>query len=387
MAPDTAWRVLIVEDNEDLATSLKDLVEAEFANLSVFLATSFESAQDALRTQRFDVLVLDVFRGEPTSGGDQAGRQILEELRTIRFVPVIFYTALPAEVEDLSSPPLVHVAGKGDAAATELMNALRKALESGLLILNRGILEHVEKIVREYLWEFVSNHWPTALQAADKRELAYLLARRLAVSLSEVGVEELAAKLGAEGTTAKMLDALHPVEMYVLPPVSKEMRTGEIVRGKLGEDTGCWIVLTPSCDLVERPPKPAKAERVLLAHADPLEQTDEFKEWQATPNSNTKRNALAALMTNNRRNDQADRFHFLPGAFTLPNLIVDFQSVITVPANELAELERVAVLDSPYAEALIARYVRYVGRVGTRDLDVNLVLQALQTPAIAPQDP
>ena len=41
-------------------------------------------------------------------------------------------------------------------------------------------------------------------------------------------------------------------------------------------------------------------------------------------------------------------------------------------------LERLASLDSPFAEALLARFSRYFGRLGTPDLDVAVLLQRLR---------
>jgi len=42
-------------------------------------------------------------------------------------------------------------------------------------------------------------------------------------------------------------------------------------------------------------------------------------------------------------------------------------------------LERLASLDSPFAEALLARFTRYFGRLGTPDLDAAILLQRLRT--------
>jgi hypothetical protein len=37
--------------------------------------------------------------------------------------------------------------------------------------------------------------------------------------------------------------------------------------------------------------------------------------------------------------------------------------------------ERVASLDSPFAESLQAKMTRYLGRIGTPDIDVDLALE------------
>ena len=42
-------------------------------------------------------------------------------------------------------------------------------------------------------------------------------------------------------------------------------------------------------------------------------------------------------------------------------------------------LERLASLDSPFAEGLLARFTRYFGRLGTPDLDMTVLLQRLRT--------
>lgn len=278
----------------------------------------------------------------------------------------------------MQNPPLVYVASKADVAADDLINTLQLVIQSGLPDINRAILEHIDKVQREYFWDFVAGHWDTIRGAGDKRALAHLLVRRLAASLSGVSAEDLAEKLGAQIAAPITEDQVHPVEMYVLPPISREMKTGEIVRGEIQGQDGYCVVLTPSCDLVDHPPQVPKAERVLLVRAGPLEGTAEFKNWKAAP-SNTKKNVLTDLLKNNRRSGQGERFHFLPEAFTVPNLLIDFQAALSVPLSELQDVQRLAVLDSPYAEALIARYVRYLGRVGTLDIDLESLLAAFAT--------
>ena len=87
---------------------------------------------------------------------------------------------------------------------------------------------------------------------------------------------------------------------------------------------------------------------------------------------------LQALLRNNRQDNQSERFFFLPGALSLPDLVVDFQHLVTLQRGHMGELERLAPLDSPFAEALLARFTRYFGRLGTPDLDVAVLLQRLR---------
>ena len=53
--------------------------------------------------------------------------------------------------------------------------------------------------------------------------------------------------------------------------------------------------------------------------------------------------------------------------------------MVTLPCDELNDLDRLASLDSPFAEAVLARFTRYFGRLGTPDLDVDFVLSNLES--------
>lgn len=54
----------------------------------------------------------------------------------------------------------------------------------------------------------------------------------------------------------------------------------------------------------------------------------------------------------------------------------------------MTTLERLASLDSPFAEALLARFARYFGRLGTPDLDLEVILNKLRSAAagVGPAD-
>ena len=113
----------------------------------------------------------------------------------------------------------------------------------------------------------------------------------------------------------------------------------------------------------------------------PLTEQVEHQQWRdglPTP-SRTSVRKLQDLLRNNRQDSQSERFFFLPGALSLPDLVVDFQQLAALQREHLGGLERLASLDSPFAEALLARFTRYFGRLGTPDLDVAVLLQRLRT--------
>jgi hypothetical protein len=254
-----------------------------------------------------------------------------------------------------------------------LLAALTDVFNGQLPQVNRALIRFVESVQREYMWDYVSAHWDDLRPGNDGLAMAYLLARRLAASLSGTAVTRLAADLG--GDPEHVLDPTHrhPVQYYIAPPVSRDPQAGEILTRMAGEVKIYRILLTPSCDIAQK-----KADFVLLAECEPLSSVREYKKWQGQqPPSNTALGELTAVLTNNRK-PVRERSYFLPGAVGLPNLVVDLQKVGSIPLAELESFERVAALDSPFAEALLSQFARYFGRIGTPDLDSAAVIAQLR---------
>jgi len=258
------------------------------------------------------------------------------------------------------------------------LDSLSNIFTTRLPAVNRALIRHLETIQRDYMWDFVANHWEQFGDTSDHTSLAYLLARRLATSLSGSGIQQLAQELGDSVGTAVTEGQMHPMQYYVIPPLELAPLAGDVYQGQVGEHNGYWALLTPSCDMVTGR---EKAELVLLARCLPLTEQVEYQQWRdGLPEpSNTRIRQLQALLRNNRQDNQSERFFFLPGALSLPDLLVDFQQLVTLQRAHIGGLERLASLDSPFAEALLARFTRYFGRLGTPDLDVAVLLQRLRT--------
>jgi CheY-like chemotaxis protein len=381
MADAPKWQLLFVDDEEDTCQQVKEYLEGETISESgefpvVETLTDFDKALETLETRRFDLLILDLRLGpHDETREEEAGARTLQVIQQRRFVPVVFYTALPHLVRDLETP-LIRVIEKGPSPEP-LLEAIKNIFTSRLPKVNRALIRHLEMVQRDYMWEFVAKHWEQFGSTADHTALAYLLARRLALSLSGLGIQQLAQDLGDATGVGVTEGLVHPMRYYVMPPVEKSPLAGDLYQGHIEDQSGYWVLLSPSCDLVIGR---EKAERVLLARCLPLAEQPEYQRWQTglpKPSGPADR-TLQAMLRNNRQNSQAERFYFLPGALTLPDLIVDFQQLVTLPRAQMTALERLASLDSPFAEALLARFGRYFGRLGTPDLDLEVILNRLR---------
>lgn len=382
MSSPTTWRILMVDDDATTCDLVKEYLEGESLvdpqdNVEVEALTEFDAALETLETRRFDVLILDIrlqARGETPE--QEAGVVALEAIRGRRFVPVVFYTGLPQLVRHLQSP-LIQVVEK-TTNLPSLLEAVQGVFASRLPIVNRALLHHMEAVQRDYMWNFVAQNWEQLGNTPDRTALAYLLARRLAISLSGPGIWQLARELGDPIGAAAIEGRVHPMQYYIVPPVESAPLAGDLYHGTISNREGYWVLLTPSCDLVSGR---EKAEWVLFGHCVPLAEQAEYQNWNGSlphPSSNA-RKALDSLLSNNRKDSQPERFHFLPGALRLPDLLVDFQQVEALSRTSMSNLQRLASLDSPFAEAMLSRFIRYFGRLGTPDLDLDVEVARLQS--------
>jgi CheY-like chemotaxis protein len=364
------WRILVVEDDEDMARQIleaipdfvdpPDTAEGDYCQ-------SFQDAMSRLEVQRYDILILDLkddSADESTEEEDPAGVKVFEALKRTRFTPVVFYTALAHKVRS-EQTSFVRVVEK-----TQSISKVREEVKAVIATKLPALFRRVEEIQRDYLWDFVGTHWQEFNSPHDQADLAYLLARRLAITL-QGEARKLTRKLAGKSIPIADPKNIHLMEMYVRPPVGKNHLAGDILKGTIEGETGYWVILTPSCDFEQA----GRLRNILLAGCLPLTEEAEFQSWKQNPNENA---SLKALIGDNRERVQSERFKFLPGTYFLPDLVMDFQHLKAMPESEVAKLEVIASLDSPYAESVLARFARYFGRLGTPDIDKQIVLNRLQ---------
>lgn len=379
----TAPRILHVDDDPGMLTNVADYLHGEeisgWGTPVVKGVEVFDDAMELLDERRFDMVILDVRLGdhEPSqlSVADEAGVATLEQIRQRRFVPVVFWTGLPAVVADLAGP-MVRVHEKTAGLAT-LLDAVQSLFATRLPLVNRALLRLIEEEQRRYMWDFVSAHWTQLSATKDQAGLAYLLAHRLGRSLGGSGLRQLAVDLGDTSGLFPAKDTIHPVEMYVQPPLpDTDLHAGDLLRETADNSTSWSLVMTPSCDLEWK-----KAERVLLATGTALEDHPRIIAWRSvdgTAKEKKKARADAFELLRQATGGQLDRWLYLPAAINVPDLLIDMQQLRTIPVAEALQFERVASLDSPFAESAINRFNRYFGRIGTPDLDSEAIAKRLE---------
>lgn len=364
------WRILIVDDQ--IADEIKEIIQGNKAvelpdSIICVSCEKFSDALEHLKKERFDLVILDLKDDGVPEAETLAGENVFEELKQCRFIPVIFHTGFPYKVRGLASP-YVKVVTKSEWGS--LRSTIKEVFDTKL----PKLIRHIEEEQRRFMWESAQKIWTDDLDKSNPADLVYLLARRLANSLSSDVVRSFL-EVDAAGEAPKS-DKVHAVELYVYPPLSKHFLFGDLFKKNIDDGIEYFIALTPSCDHAQK-----NAEFVLLAKCQYLSNTNPGKSAKASTIageaiSNSAADSLTKYIRDN--SSPADRYKYLPGTSFLPDLLVDLQDIRTIKTLALNPgedgYERIASLDSPFAESLQAKMARYLGRIGTPDIDADLAL-------------
>lgn len=376
----TEWRALYIDDDPDYLQQIKEILSGAKVLepdhiLSIETIEYFDNAIPELENRRYDLVIIDLRLGDTSAEvAEEEGIKTLESIQSRIFLPVIFYTVIPRKLEDLSSH-LIRVVDKKDGPE-KLLEEIMEIFKTKLPIINRELIRYVQDVQRDYMWDFVESNWEKFGDTPDRSALAYLLARRLAKSLDGPGIEKLAERLGDTSRLYCDEEHVHPMRYYVIPPISPRLMSGDIFLRKTDEKEAEYLVLlSPTCDI------PVKVEWMLFARCLVLTGEDEYTRFKENTENSKK---IEALIKDRREDKQWERFKFMPGAIDIPDMIVDFQQLMALKKDEFEKsigenkIERIASLDSPYCEALTAQFARYFGRIGTPDLNKELIIENLR---------
>ncbi len=374
-------RILFIDDEEKIRTNLVKIFDKETIGGHILVADSaetFEVGIDKISKKDYDIIILDLCKGEPSESSEKPGYNVLKQVQSIAFVPVIFYSGLTKDLVGFESE-VIGVVNKGDGVE-KLKSEIERIITSKIALLKGQIYSHLRESLRQYFWETVHAEKKFFEPIKDDISLGYLLLRRFSNSLSKENIKEL---LGDEKIK---IDKAHPMEFYIFPinadPTKEEYQAGEI----LEKDGLYHVILTPDCDFVLRGNKPRKADKILLATTIMFNTLPDFVKYN-TLKSNQRRSEnedsqlqnLGGKLKNwmSNRGGEQDRFFFLPSTPFIENLVIDFQIKSMVHYEDLKTYQRVAKLDLPYAQSMISSFIRYYNRIGFPDIDADYVFNSL----------
>jgi hypothetical protein len=200
------------------------------------------------------------------------------------------------------------------------------------------------------------------MKSTTPEALERLLRRRAATQLARLKGD---AEIGDVGSS----------EFYIHPKISgEELRLGEIL--KLKNSVQYRVVLTPHCHLkIQTGDTEPRADFVLtvkttVAQDEILKVWEKKKKnWKLKTAEDRTEAARRLIGSPPDMGDPKGRFWFLPRFLEMPDLYCDFMQIESIPlAAVQADFEAVAVLDTPFAESLQARFAEFYSAVGTANL-------------------
>lgn len=358
-------RLLYVEDDKENRDGLTEVLSDEIIGdyiLKIETVDSFDNAFDNIIQNNYHIIILDLFKGKPDDGGEQIGLKILEQVQSHSFVPVIFYSGNTKNVEELKSQ-IVGIVTKGDDGIEGLKNEIERLIKFNLPFVRENIHHCIENELKTYFWDIIHNQRDKFTPEHNDFSLGYLMLRKFGNSLSKEKISEII------GNSDLQKNKVHPMEFYLYPSDTGEYEAGEILK----KDDIYFVVLTPSCDFVTEGARARKVGQVLLAKALPLIETEPFKKYSS--NKERHKQTLTDLIESRK----GDRYFFLPGTPFIDNLVLDFQIKTMVAYEDLAGFQRVAKLDTPFAQSMITSFIRHYNRIGSPDIDTNHIISNLIT--------
>lgn len=381
-------RILHIEDDEEYRRAVQSLESRLRRNLGLEVVIESEAdfgrANEVLRNA-YDIVILDIVDDAISLDDEEnrnAGVSAYTKVRGWKFIPVVFLTGNPRHAPQPKTG-LIEVVVKQTGWREELIDAICRIVETRIPALLKLMHDRVLDVTNNFMKEFVEDNWTYFTSPQEKDALAKMILRRLGAAFERESIVELVKALDPKAPTPELDPAVaHPTEHYVIPPITTFLTAGTLVR----EDGRIWCVVTPTCDLIKRNGK-AKANRVLLAPLIPVEDTDPYRIWEnrkelyekyrqkpehqqdeaklrdLCDKANVAKERLKEILENRGSNE---RYVYLPKLLdVVPHGLLDLQMVQPFSYEDVEKMERIACLDSPFAEFLVARIARYFGRIGT----------------------
>lgn len=357
--------ILLVEDDEDQIQSFEDRIglfndDNEFE----IVLTSQKSLRGALEilNKNFDAAIIDLKLSYDEPDKESGGKKVINEILDNFRMPIFIYTAIPGLMieierkEDIFFKKYV----KSEVDIKTIIDEIINIYKSGItkIIGGRGL---IEKRLNEIFWNHISNTFDYWIERSQSTLSEKILLRHISSYLTEY------LDLSDSGEP----ENYYPPEFYLIPPVKKEIFTGDILKKK---DEKYYIVLTPACDMIIRKDKNRQAEYFTLVSLEKWNNINKFSQLtKSTGKNNETRKNLERLMFNNK-----SRYHFLPRFKEIPGFFIDFQGIIIEkPGKANSIYQRIATVSMPILKDIIARFSQYYSRQGQPDLNIEEELQSM----------
>jgi hypothetical protein len=362
--------VLMIDDDTDVTATVKSHAEETLQGVNFRSENDFDTAVQSLRNTKPDVLVLDVYRGNPATG-DVAARPVWSQVWRDWFCPIVFYSAGEVAVNDPLVPvhPFIKVVAKGAGSERQVIDHI-KAFAPHTQTL-RTVFADIERLTHIVLRDVSVPVFGAESDEVKRRDmLVRAVRRRVAAQMDEV--------------TAMTEQPLLAWEQYVFPVLASHPIAGDILRvstADKGTPESYRVLLTPTCDMVPHAGK-CKVTQVLVCKCGA---PDSFVTKGMSLATNTKKDTVEKRLTAALNEPHQLGIVLLPECpGTLPLMALNLRELELVPLSDIVpadgqppRLIRIASLDSPFREFLAWAFLQVSCRPGVPSRDNSAVIKAI----------
>lgn len=365
----TAFNLLLVEDNEKEIKTFQDTLERYRAErnreINVVITRNRDESLNQLNNS-FDGAIVDI----RLNRDDDAGNKVLDEILSKFRIPVVAYTANPANVS-VDDSRYLKIFPRATVEYDVPLDFLFDMYDTGLTRIFGG-RGYIETAMNRVFWKHVIPHldaWKGYKSNGKETEKALL--RFIINHIIDLVDEEA--------------ETYFPEETYISPTTSRILKTGSIVRKRNSDQF--YVVLSPACDLVLHKGNP-KTDRILVSFIEPIDNLatqlilknskhkileDDSKEMKETKIKNhadeLSKQKLGTFVTLSK--NKYPYFHYLPQTKAFAGGIVNFRHLETFKLEEFGNIfeEPSVQISSAFTKDIVARFSVYYARQGQPDFD------------------
>lgn len=348
--------ILIIDDEKSLNKEFVEL--AELAGFNADYAENVSEGLAKITTYKIDAVILDLDFGVGQPTGESLVKKI-EEL-CLR-IPVIIHSGKPDSARSIEEKTFGIF--KRDCDYNDIFNRLKEINATGISEI-MGVAGDFEKILYTYYKTFFldrKNLWIERAATAGTRVKSSLI-RAFSYQLEDA--------IHNEGKIYN--------EEFYLTTQDVFLHRGSILKKK-NEDS-CYVVMTPSCDLVVRYGGKPKVKSITLCQIENFE-AHGLSSTAGTDVTDEERTTIVhPLFANSNDNKELIKYHWLPPIESFKGGFVNFSKIHSIPYKDIwdsFEMLKIKIAQ-PYIKNITSRFSSYFARQGQPDLDSDSLERALK---------
>lgn len=346
--------IIFIEDEKSSIAPVLRLIREEEPDIDVRIF-GLDEGQQAIRSVRPDIVVLDLWEGDPSDNRNK-GSEHLGYVWEQQFCPVIIHSANP-DVPPQHKNAFVREVTKGQRSPQEVLDAIRE------LRPHVQALKEAESDIRDSFSIAMRDVAPSTFDIfTDDQQ------RRDAIR--RAGRRRLAALMDESSADGEVLASW---EQYICPPVSKDIILGDVLRIAEGDSTtpaSFRVVLTPSCDLDSGAQREAKVGNVLVAKCVSTRAGFGLTSLKGVTTKKLEERLIGTVL-NRGYFETILPLPALKGR--IPAMVADLRALELIPLRDVGPnckpFLRIASLDSPFREMVSWAYIQVAGRPGLPERD------------------